>query len=617
VTRGPRLAAAVFLAALPIHAPAAPAGPDWRTPAETSGYAATPRYDETMAYLRRIAAAAPRRVRIEEFGRTGEGRPLYAVVVSGDGTFNPAALRRAGRPIVLIQNAIHAGEVDGKDACLELLRDMTVAGGRAPLLERAVPVIIPVYNADGHERFGPYNRINQNGPREMGWRTQAANLNLNRDYMKADAPETRALLRLWNRWLPDLYVDDHVTDGADHGWDVTYALDSGPDVFPGIAAWNRDVAAPYLEREVRRAGSAIGPYAALVDESDPARGATLGQDLPRFSTGYAVLRNRPGLLVETHMLKDYRTRVRGNYALLVAVLELVNRDAERLVRMNREADVATIEAGRSAMREPAFPLVVGPDGETVPFRFPAKRYRREPSDVSGAMRLIYEDGVSEISIPRPARLTVVRSIATPRAYIVPPQWGAVIEVLRAHGLRLFETGGAWSGEVGTYRCEVTGWLLRPFEGRQVLFRAGGEVSPAAGEPGVSCRPVRERLTFPAGSVIVPLDQPGAKVAVHLLEPEGPDSALAWGFFNAIFEPKEYAEPYVMETIARDMLREDPALRAEFEKRLAAEPAFAADPAARLEFFYRRSPWWDGRLGLYPVGRLDTLEGPPRAKGGGR
>jgi murein tripeptide amidase MpaA len=182
----------------PARPPAAQA--DWTTPAEAGGFRTTPRYDETMAYLRRVAAAAPRKVRIETFGRTGEGRDLVAVVVSKDGLSEPAAARRAGRPVVLIQNAIHAGEMDGKDACLMLLRDLVVTGEKAALLDRAVVVIIPIYNADGHERFGPHNRINQNGPEEMGWRTQARNLNLNRDYMKADAPETRAFLRLWNRW---------------------------------------------------------------------------------------------------------------------------------------------------------------------------------------------------------------------------------------------------------------------------------------------------------------------------------------------------------------------------------------------------------------------------------
>src|SRR5262245_19386833 len=173
----------------------------WATPAEKSDFRKTPNYEETMAYIRRIAAAAPKQVKLEPFGQTGEGRTLWTVIVSKDGVFDPAALHRANRPIMLVQNGIHAGEIEGKDASLALLREILITKSQAKLIDRAVLVLIPVYNADGHERISPYNRINQNGPDEMGWRTNATNLNLNRDYMKADAPETRAWLKLWNKWL--------------------------------------------------------------------------------------------------------------------------------------------------------------------------------------------------------------------------------------------------------------------------------------------------------------------------------------------------------------------------------------------------------------------------------
>src|SRR2546425_12066134 len=187
----------VLLSAAPSHAQPKRAAPprDWRTPAEAGDYRTTPRYAETMDYVRRVMAAAPRQARLMTFGRSGEGRDLVVAVLSKDGVFDPQALHRAGRPIVLVQNAIHAGEMDGKDASLALLRDIVVTKEKAALLDRAVLVVIPIYNVDGHERFGPYNRINQNGPRETGWRTQARHLNLNRDYMKADAPETRAFLK--------------------------------------------------------------------------------------------------------------------------------------------------------------------------------------------------------------------------------------------------------------------------------------------------------------------------------------------------------------------------------------------------------------------------------------
>jgi hypothetical protein len=583
---------------------------EWKTPAEASEYRTTPRYDETMAYLKRMASAAPKQLKLEVFGATGEGRDLVAVIASKDGVFNPVALHKARRPIVLIQNSIHAGEMDGKDSCLALLRDMVITKEQAALLERAVVVVIPIYNADGHERFGPFNRINQNGPEEMGWRTQSMNLNLNRDYMKADAPETRAFLELWNRWLPDFFVDDHVTDGADYEYDVTYNLDTGPEVYPPLAEWQRTSLAPALEESVAQSGHSISPVIFLRDDSDPAKGLSLFPDTPRFSTGYMVLQNRAGMLVEMHMLKDYRTRVTGNYEILRALLQVVNRDADTLVRLNRDADEATIAAGRKPSQSPPVALRLEAVEETVLVPYRSFGYSRGLSVVSGGIWLKYTTTPLEMSLPKSSGLRITKSVTPPLAYIVPAQWGSVISVLQAHGVKMRRTSASWRGEVETYRCEGVKWQEQSFEGRQVLFvpieTKSGQASQGA------CRSVRERLTFPKGSAVVPLDQRAARVAIHFLEPEAPDSAVAWGFFNAVFEQKEYGEAYVLEKLAREMMDKDPKLAEEFAQKVASDNAFASDPSARLDFFYRRSPWWDSHLGLYPVGRLSSLEGIPLA-----
>ncbi len=591
--------------------PDRPPAPDWRTPAELSDYRTTPRYAETFEYVRRLVKAAPHTLRLENFGRTGEGRDLIVVIASKDGMFEPAGLHAARRPVVLVQNSIHAGEMDGKDASLALLRDMVITREKAGLLERAALVVILIYNADGHERFGAYNRINQNGPEESGWRTQALNLNLNRDYMKAEAPETRSFLRLWNRWLPDLFVDTHVTDGADFQYDTTYGLDTGPDIFPAQAEWKRTALAPFIESSVAAAGHVVSAYLNFKDDTDPSQGLTIAQDPPRFSTGYINLQNRPALLLETHMLKDYRTRVVGSYEFLRAVLEVVNRDADRLVTMNREADAATIAAGRTYDPAARFPLRLESDGTTEPFGFRGYKATVTQSEISGGRRVDYSHEAMETTVPRQTTLKVTLAVAPPLAYIVPAQWTQVIDVLRAHGLRVERTARDWQGEVDTYRCDGVKWLERPFEGRQVLF-APPEGGPHAKASAGDCVAARATLVFPAGSAVVRLDQRAARVAIHWLEPQAPDSAMTWGFFNSIFEQKEYAEAYVMERVARDMLGKDARLKEEFERRLAEDKDFAASPEARLAFFYRRSPWWDPRIGLYPVGRLTSLQGIPLA-----
>ena len=580
----------------PAAAVQCPALDGWSTAAEKSCYRSTPRYAETMAYVRRIARAAPRQVKIENFGKTGEGRALVAVVVSRDGVFSPAALHRAKRPVVFIQNAIHAGEMDGKDASLALLRDILITRKQAPLIERAVLVIVPIYNADGHEHFGPFNRINQNGPEQMGWRANATQQNLNRDYMKTDAPETRGFLREWNRWLPDFFVDNHVTDGADYQYDVTFAIETdGP-----AADWVRKTLEPELFRRVTASGHVIAPYLEFVGRT-PDTGIAAGAATPRFSTGFAMQQNRPGMLVEMHMLKDYQTRVTGNYELLRALLEVVNRDASRLVEANRRADRETIARGQA--HNGKFALKYEATGETESFAFKAYRWKTEHSDVSGADWVQYTHEPLTITVPRQTTMKATVEATIPAAYIVPAPWTEVIARLELHGLRLKRLRKAWTGEVESYRCTTPQWQAQPFEGHHLAaWRDAGNGAP--------CIPVRVKMSFPAGSVVVPMEQRAARIALQWLEPLGPDSALQWGLFDSIFEQKEYGEGYVLERLARIRLGADPGLRAEFEQKVASDPGFAASPHERLNWFLERSPWWDPRIGLYPVGKVDSMRGLP-------
>jgi hypothetical protein len=578
---------------------------DWSTPAERTQYRTTPDYAETMAYLERIQAAAPGQVKIEKFGETGEGLPLTIVIVSKDGIFDPAQLHAQKRPILLVQNSIHAGEMDGKDACLALLRDMVISKTRQDLLDRAVLVFIPVYNLDGHERRSAYNRINQNGPALMGWRATGTNLNLNRDYLKAQAPETRALIALINRFRPDFFVDNHVTDGTDYQYDVTFSIDNGPNVPEPTVRWVDDRVTPELTRQIDTSGHLAAPtYIILADDSDPSKGLGFNDDPPRYSTGYMILQNRPGMLVELHMLKDYKTRVTGNYQLLKALMAVMNQDADRLIALNLAAD-------RHAMALPGsdYPLALAWDGvTTTPFPYRGYHYTRQLSAVSGAMMISYDHTPFNQTLALQSGFKVTASTRVPAAYLIPRQWSSVIDVLTAQGVQMHPTSAAWSGSVETYRCADMVWNLPPFEGRHPLF-AGEGAGDHGGQFG-HCDKITATMDFPAGSMLVPLDQRLSQVALAWLEPEAPDSALRWGFFDAIFEQKETGEAYVLEPLARKMMADDARLKAEFEHRVESDRSFAADPSARLSFFYDRSPWRDPQLGLYPVGRLENVSGVP-------
>ena len=558
----------------------------WLTHAERTNYQYTPNYADTVAYAKRLADASPF-IEYRTFGKSGQGRDLPLLVASESGALSPAAAQQGQKAVVLIQACIHSGEPDGKDAGFALLRDIAITKSLAGLLQNVVLLFIPIYNTDGHERSTPYNRINQNGPAEMGWRTTSTYQNLNRDYMKADTPETRAWLRLWNEWQPDLFIDCHVTDGADYRSNITYHHEHHAGIDEGVLRWEREIFGQRVVPATEAAGNVISWYLEFIDNRDLTLGTRDFNGSPRFSTGYVPLRNRPAILIETHMLKDYRSRVIGTYDFLRFALEEVNHDPNRLIEVVRKADSNATELANS--RDKKYPLLFDLTDEPTPFQLKATKNKTEQSEVSGDLRVIFGKEPVDLTIPMYQTFRVRTAITPPIGYIVPVQWSDVIEVIREHGLQFKTLGKEVELEVESYRFVNVQWPAGPFEGRHM--------------PSFDVTPVRESRKFAAGSLVILLAQPLAKLAMSLLEPQAPDSFVRWGFFNAIFEHKEYAEPYILETLAREMLAADPALGKEFQEKLTSDAAFAASPAARLEFFYNKSPYWDQQMSLYPVGRI--------------
>lgn len=564
------------------------------TTAERTNYIRTGDYEEAMTFCR-DAERASAWVRVVQMGVTPEGRAMPLVIVSRERAFSPKAALASGKAIVLISNGIHSGEIEGKDASLQLLREVAITRERADLLDHAILLIVPIFNIDGHERRSPYNRINQNGPHEMGWRCTAEGFNLNRDFMKADAVEMKAWLRMYHAWRPHFWFDTHTTDGADYQYDITFLAAFGPEAGEAVGAWTRDRLNPHLLRTLEEDGHCPQLYFDMRDRLDPAKGIDAGNGAfaPRFSTGYGAITNRPSLLVETHMLKPYEVRLRATHRLLVRTIELINTDHAALIAAVAAADEDAEMMAQSAADRAPLTTVADPADPGRPITFKAFAHTLRRSEVSGADYPVW-DRASPVDVP--ARVftssVVATTVVPPRAYIIPAQWSQVIERLELHGLRLTRLTEPVVLEVESYRFEDVRWAERPFEGRH----------------GVSYRavPIREERRFAPGSAVVTLDQPMSKVAVHLLEPDAPDSLVRWGFFDTIFEQKEYFEDYAMAPIADEMLQEDAALRSAFKKWCQDNPDAATKPRARLDFFYRRSAYWDQRKDVYPVGRLLTL-----------
>jgi hypothetical protein len=567
-------------------------GGDW--PAilyEESGATRTPRYDATIAWCRQMAAASDI-IHYDTFGISPQGRPLPVLVVDLQGRFQAEDHQERGdRTVLLVEACIHAGESCGKDAGMVLLRDLAADREQARrLLGNTTLVFIPIFNVDGHERFSPYSRINQNGPEEMGWRVTANNLNLNRDFLKADTPEMQSWLGLFNRWDPDFFVDIHSTDGADYQYVLTYGLELRGNMEAGLTDWTRNYLGG-MEEAMAAEGFPIGAYVSFVNWHDPQSGLRSGVMGPRFSQGYAAVRNRPGLLIEAHMLKPYEQRVESTRLMLVHTLHWLAAEGKSLRQAVRRAD--RITASPEFRSEP-FALTFKRSEESRKVEFLGVEYEKRTSEITGGDWFQYHsDRPVTMILDHQDTMLPEETVQLPAAYIVPREWQGVIAKLELHGVKTWRLPAPAELEVRSYRLVDAEWRQRPYEGRhRVSFTA---------------EPVTETRMFPAGSVVVDMNQPLARVAAHLLEPKGPDSLVSWGYLDAVFERVEYVESYVIEEMIREMVAEDPGLLDRLDERKAADPEFAANPWAIRYWFYEQTPYYDQRVGLYPVGLLDDAE----------
>jgi hypothetical protein len=560
------------------------------TPFEKSGGKLTPRYDETVAWCSHLADSSPL-LQMESFGTSPQQRSLPVIIADLHGDFIPTSPGRdREKLVILVQACIHAGEPCGKDAGMILLRDMVEDEQlAATLLEKVTLLFVPIFNVDGHERFGPYNRVNQNGPDKMGWRVTAKNLNLNRDFLKADTVEMQSWLALYHKWLPDFSIDIHSTDGADYQYAITYGLETGGNMDDGLTAWT-EAYRDGMNRAMAGNGYPMAPYVSFIEWHDPRSGLRSGVAGPRYSQGYTAIQNRPGLLVETHMLKDYPIRVDAARQLVVETLQWLNGAGSNLGELNQAADEY---AASKEFRSQPFALEFERTDESRPYTFLGVEYETRESGVTGGQWNKFSS-VPDTFVVDYFDTSLPSEVADlPEAYIIPPEWDGVIQRLDWHGIKYHRLAEAVEIPIRTYRFHDAVWAERPYEGRHtVTFEQEG---------------ITERRIFPPGSVVVGMNQRTARVVAHMLEPKGPDSMVQWGFFDAIFERVEYIESYVIEGMIPQMLLDDPTLAERLEERKEADPDFAANPWAIRYWFYEQTPYYDQRVGIYPVGMVDETD----------
>lgn len=550
---------------------------EWATPFEQSNGLESPSYDDTIAWLDRLAAETTKLQKVS-LGKSPQGRDIWMYVASSEGINESARLKQNTKPTILVQAGIHSGEIDGKDAGMMLLRDI-VKGEKSDLLEKANLLFVPIFSVDAHERSGEFNRVNQRGPVNMGWRTNANNLNLNRDYAKADTLEMQHMLRAINVWQPDLYIDVHVTDGIDYQYDITFGYNLAQGLSPASFRWLENSYRPAVEAALTEQGHIPGPLIFAVDNTDITKGMSLWNPSPRFSNGYGDARHLPTILIENHSLKPFKQRVLGTYVMLEQTLKTVGTQATKLKSAIQEdkyrASPLITLTWKSA------PLAKGWD-------FKGIDYTLEKSPISGT-DVVRWTGEPKLypNLPVMAETVPDIKVTRPSAYYIPAEWTQAIERLNLHGIRMTRLSKPTELKLQQYALSNPVFNTKAFEGR-LTVKADSTLAKVI-------------TTLPAGTVKVSTDQPLGDLAILLLEPQSPDSLLQWGFFNPIFTRTEYIEDYAIEPLAAKMLSDDPKLQVEFNKALE-NPEFAADPEARLRWFYERSPYYDYQYLKYPVYR---------------
>ena len=548
-------------------------GHPWITPAEQSDFVNTPSYAETIAWFTKLCTSSEV-LELITVGQSANGRPIIMIIGSQDGAFDKTALQKSSKPLLFVQAGIHAGEIDGKDAGMMLLRDIAF-GKKKDLLKNVNILFIPILNVDGHERISAYNRVNQRGPANMGWRTNGRNLNLNRDYMKLDTEEIRAVVGVMNDYNPTLYLDLHVTDGADYQYDITYGYTA---YSPAIYKWLNKTLQPAADKGLKDNGHIPGPLMFAVNDRDFAKGNAEFAYSPRFSNTYGDIRRTPSILIENHSLKPFKQRVLGTYVFLESILTVLSTDGaslKKVIQEDRALRNREIILTWNLADKPDSMVLLGVESKI------------EKSLITN------KDFVRWTGKPVTQKIPFVKynkpgeTIKRPTAYWVPATYKNVIDRLALHGIKMEKITDVKTVQVELYRLSNHKFSATPFEGHFTMTAAA--------------KAEKHAEIFYPGSVRISTDQELGDLAIQLLEPISPDSFFAWGFFPEIFNQTEYIEEYAIEPLARLMLAKDEKLRQEFELKKQENSEFLNDPAAVYNWFYTRSPYVDGRYLVYPVG----------------
>ena len=548
---------------------------------EQSNGQETPTYPEIIAWWQALDKQFAE-VQMLTMGPSDAGFPLHLVILSKDKDTNLASLRKKNKRIILVNNGIHPGEPDGIDASMLLVRDALT--GRYPLPDNVALAIIPVYNIGGCLNRSPFYRVDQDGPTEFGSRGNSQNLDLNRDFIKCDSREARSFAQLFHACDPDVFIDNHVSNGADYQHIMTLLTSQHNKLGGPMGEFLHNSFEPSLYKLMKEKGYDLVPYVDFAGKT-PEAGLSAYFDGPRYSSGFASLWHTFAFVPETHMLKSYPERVQSTYALMQCFIEFTSKNSAQIKALRDQTKKATAT-------QSSFPIAWEADKQvSIPVTYKGFESGMKPSEVSGLPRLFYDRSKPWTKeIPYFHQYNVKTSVEKPVAYVIPQGWWKVIDLLKTNNIKMRQLTRDSSISVEAYRIESYNASQRPYESHH----NNSDVK-------VSSQTITK--TFRKGDYYIPLDQPGNRFLVEVLEPHAPDSYFAWNFFDGILVQKEGFSSYAFEDKAADYLRQHPELKTKLDEKKAVDTAFAKSAYAQLDFIFKQTPYYEPGHMQYPVFRV--------------
>ncbi len=519
-------------------------------------------------------------IQVVNMGYTDSGERLQVVIFDKDKKFKVD--NTSQKAVILINNGIHAGEPDGIDATMQLYRDLALGTIKVP--KNVILIAIPVYNIGGCLNRNSTSRVNQDGPEEYGFRGNARNFDLNRDFIKSDTKNTRSFVEIFHQYNPDVFIDNHVSNGADYQYTLTYIMTEPKKLGTALGEYMKNEVTPAIVKDLQQKKIESTPYV-NVWNGTPEKGFNQFFESPRYTTGYTSLFNTIGFVVETHMLKNYSSRVKATYEFMVSTLDYTDKNYKKI-------QAKRVENENQFKPKSAYTVKWEIDTTKItqlPFMGYEGTYKK--SDVTNGNRLYYDRKLPFTKyIPFKGDYKSVKEVIIPNAYVIQQGQWPVIDLLKANKLEYKQLKNDTTMVVESYRIADYATTKTPYEGHYVHYST-------------SVNTTQQTLSFRKGDYVFSTLQKGVKFLVETLEPEAVDSYFNWNFFDTILQQKEGYSSYVFEDLAWDYLAENPKLKSKLEQKKKEDKSFADSPEAQLDWVYKNSPYYEKAHLNYPVYRV--------------